>query len=288
MSVKSRIFFSAAFIAYRVGKLSRTRRGLRPLRAVCRKLSNWFEPGVITRDGRCWYIDDLRGYLQEGLLYGVPYDPESELLLRRNIQRGDCIVEVGANCGYFSCLMAEWIGRTGHVYAFECSPHHYKTLEQNVRCQGLTNVTLFELALSDRPGEAEIFSTGATGSLVSTVYSDAIAKDKVRTMPLDEVFPPELHDQVDLIKIDVDGWEAPVLRGAEGIIAKSRPRLIVELQESNQQAAGSSVLALLKQIHSYGYHFQLGHGPRATTPEAAFEVFRLGDVYEDVLCLPAS
>ena len=153
-------------------------------------------------------------------------------------------VDVGANLGYYTFKMAK---RFKHVYSFEPNPN----ASFPIRTSGFHNVTLIDLALSDTHGSAEL-KIPVIGKVVLAGWASLIPGNcpgadhhLVRQVELATLDEFELAD-VALIKIDVEGHELEVLRGARQTISASRPILIVEIK--NDQVDQVSNLLV-----SYGY-----------------------------------
>jgi len=167
------------------------------------------------------------------------FEPETVALFTRVLGPGATVVDVGANHGYFSVLAAALVGPTGRVEAFEPNPPVADALAEVLARNGVDGrVSVHRVALADRDGEAEFFPSvspvndGLSSLLVS---DDAVAHGVIRADHSIRV-PTETFDafaeraelgRVDLLKIDVEGAEALVLRGMERTLAGLPPRRIV-------------------------------------------------------------
>jgi len=128
------------------------------------------------------------------------------------------VIDIGAYVGLYTCMAAEKVGSAGRVISFEPDPANYRQLLSNVTLNGFCNVTMVASALSERPGRANLFikhhgtvsSLGGSGSCV-----------EVAVDTLDNVLKRMGVPKVDLIKIDVEGFELQVLRGAVQTIKDS-------------------------------------------------------------------
>lgn len=128
---------------------------------------------------------------------------------------GDVFVDAGANIGLHTLAAARVVGETGHVYAFEAHPRTFAYLQENVRLNSATNVTAFGCALGDR--DAELGMT----DLIHTDDMNFVLLDgsgiHVRLRRLDDLIPEGISPA--FLKIDVEGFELPVLRGAARVLA---------------------------------------------------------------------
>jgi FkbM family methyltransferase len=157
--------------------------------------------------------------------------------LWRIIDKGETCVDVGANIGYMTCLMAHRVGPNGKVVAFEPHPCIYQRLSNNVRNWNLENnwnqVKISSLAISDHSGQAQLIVptdfhlNQGTASLMlsSDKFESSIGRQiEVETDTLDNLF----NDlTIELLKIDVEGHEINVLLGAEELLRKNRIRDVI-------------------------------------------------------------
>ena len=90
-------------------------------------------------------------YLKPGL-----YEPQTERFIRHRVKPGMTVLDIGANTGYTTLLLADMVGRHGQVHAFEPMPVLHALLSKNVQSNGLTQVHLHQFALSDRKGETTL------------------------------------------------------------------------------------------------------------------------------------
>lgn len=173
-------------------------------------------------------------------LHGI-YDLRVTETLWRLLDTGELAIDAGANIGYMTSIMAVRTGHTGRVIACEPWPENWAQLNQNVQRwqqeNGLNNVVTHELALADHSGCARFrlpFDSGnlGLGALVdplaavgSTPHGQAPNEIEVRVGQLDDLVGAE--SAVGLLKIDVEGHELTVLRGAEKLLAAGRIRDIV-------------------------------------------------------------
>lgn len=195
------------------------------------------------------------------------------------------VVDIGANIGYFTVLAASLIGNmgSGKVYAFEPNPKLARLLEQNIEINwSIAPVYFNEMALADYAGEVSLHIPRAHGANASLSAPDEYACDSVtvNVKKLDDALPKDV--EVDLMKIDVEGHEASVLRGAREVISRSpNLRLIMEWSRKQMDQAGvdrDEFAAILEGFTPY--RIEVGSAP-FDHPES-FE-WLLDQEYTDVL-----
>jgi FkbM family methyltransferase len=156
------------------------------------------------------------------------YEPEICTQFRRLLSPGMCVLDVGANIGFFAMLSARLVGPGGHVVAVEPNPRNVRLLESSRRQNGFVNMTILQVAAGRDNGLLTLntsYSNGTTASLPSEIAA-VLAAETVPSLRLDAVLSE--MKTLDLIKIDVEGAEYPALRGCEATIRRHRPQIISE------------------------------------------------------------
>ncbi len=142
-------------------------------------------------------------------------------LLGSLLEPGMRVVDVGANLGYYALLFADAVGGTGRVESFEPVPENLALLRQTLAASGVPQVRLHEMALGKAAGTVRI-----AAEINGRIGADG--HHEVRIDRLDAVIAAQ-DGAVDLVKVDVDGYEGHVLEGAEGLLERDRPTLFLEL-----------------------------------------------------------
>ena len=192
------------------------------------------------------------------------YEPEVSATLRQLIAPGATFVDIGANIGWFSLLAAALVGPTGRVIAIEPNPRNVALLRESAKDNGFDNIDVVAVALGERPGAAALETDGSNGRLIPVDGPPAQAVEAsfvVATYPLDTVLNEVGASRVDAIKIDVEGAEPLVLRGATRTISESRPLLVSEFYplalDTSPWGNAKRYLAMLRAL---GYQLSvIGH-----------------------------
>jgi FkbM family methyltransferase len=190
-------------------------------------------PGI----GR-FYIDENPANVKRRLRAGHPHEPSLVREFERHVVPGTTALDVGAHIGSLTLPLAQRVGLEGHVYAFEPQKKVFRELVYNVRLNELHNVTPLRFALSAEPGIIEMNPTAEKDGQTSI----GTGGDRAEARTLDSFG----FFNVSLIKIDVEGHEAQVLRGARETISRCHPVILLEIWQPNRV----KVMLILKE---FGY-----------------------------------
>jgi FkbM family methyltransferase len=185
---------------------------------------------------------------------GVHNTPKPRLSALLRETKGT-VVDVGANIGFITVRAARSASR---VIAIEPHPIRFRYLERNVALNGLHNVTCLNCAVGAAEGEVTLYDVDPTLGPRPLDVSATPGRGRCYRVPLRTV--DSLVDEADLVKIDVEGYEAEVLRGAANLLAR-RPRLVIEALD------GPAALAEL--LDGYSLSDLDSHTYLATPPDLA-------------------
>lgn len=175
-----------------------------------------------------------------GLSYALGLGDAVPRVFGRDVRPGMTVFDVGANKGQMTLLFASLVGPTGHVVAVEAAPAEFASLSRNISLNQFPHVQPIHAAAADSNGELTFTyapERPTQGKLleVERTYSNPDSKQfPVRAVTLDTLVAG--HRAPDVIKIDVEGAAASVLRGARQLIAAHRPAIYVELHGPEEQA----------------------------------------------------
>jgi len=164
--------------------------------------------------------------LQGEMSYGSPYI-EIYILDAYNIRllkEGMIVVDVGANIGVYTVLAAEKVGKNGKVIAIEPEPKNYQQLLKNIKLNNFQNVTPINIALADHNGIEKLYISYCAGLHSLIASENTISSIKVSLKTVDKLLEELNLKKIDIIKIDTEGSELPVLRGAEKTL-KANPNM---------------------------------------------------------------
>lgn len=191
------------------------------------------------------------------------FDPGLEVIAGL-LKAGDVFVDAGANLGQFTLTGARLVGPQGRVFAFEASPATAAGLRANVQTNGYRWVEVVEAALDERNGRAGFTVFEGAESGLSSFAPGAPEQGRlvdVPTVRLQDAVPRQEWERVALIKIDVEGAEARVLRGAEELIRQSGCAVLIEVEPEHLQRQASSAAEVADLLEGFGLRPAEGAAP---------------------------
>ena len=200
------------------------------------------------------------------------HEETTTALFKKVIKKGDVVVDLGANIGYFTLLAAKLVGKDGKVFSFEPEPKNYNYLKKNIELNNYSNVFAFQKAVSNKDGRTTLFIC-AYDSGHHTINRDAgieayrrgrageTKEVEVELVRLDSFLEGKV-DKVDVMKIDVEGSELLAIEGSKGILDKNKNiKIFLEFFPLLIKEMGSSPEVLIRELieeHQFNI-FVIGH-----------------------------
>jgi FkbM family methyltransferase len=192
------------------------------------------------------------------MIYAVRDQYERELAyLSRFLAPGMVVIDGGANCGIYTVVASKLVGPSGRVLSFEPGSEAFSVLTKNIEINRLSNVRAHCAALSDTTGIARLYhhEHGPNSFSLGHPGNTMIDSEGVVTRTIDEVVRDENASRVGLIKLDVEGAEELVLRGARKIIAHSCPTILFEANATAAMRLGLQAHGAQELLRNWGYRF---------------------------------
>ncbi len=239
------------------------------------------ETFVDGRHGRFQYLPNDTWIGASLSKYGEFSELETAFLLRL-CRPGHVVVEVGAHIGTQSVPLARHLTEKGALHAFEPQPELCRLLRTNLAHAGLENATVYDLAAGESTSQLHLPEIDYTthGNFGGVSLSEKAAGQAVRQVRLDDLLDLKaLH----LMKIDAEGMELDVLKGADALIRQHRPLMSVENDRRDRSAE------LIEHLFSLDYRL-MWSTPPLFNPDNYFgeaeDIFP-GIVSINMLCVPA-
>lgn len=221
----------------------------------------------VQRDGFVFELD-ISDYMQWLIYFGILAEPRQTLY--DLVSADSTVLDIGANIGETTLAFSKLTGEKGKVYAFEPDPDTYEKLERHVALNHCSNVQLINAGLGSSEAEVILESNenNSGGNRISS--AKGIKGKKIHIITLDEFVKNKKLKLIHLIKIDVEGYEFFVLKGAEKTIENLKPVLFIEVVDDFLKNQGSSAEELVSFLISKNYKLKNANDGTNVTPKTDF------------------
>lgn len=177
-------------------------------------------------------------------------DRQEIALLHKYIKKGDVVLDIGANIGFYTRILSALAGDTGKVYAFEPDPTNFSHLQKNAG--HLKNVVLIRKAVSDQTGKINLYHS----DLLNVDHKTYATEDFSSQSEIDSVKADDAieNKKVDFIKIDIQGYEHFAFQGMQEIFRLNNDlKIIAELYPYGLNNSGVEVAEFIRSIKQMGF-----------------------------------
>ncbi len=203
------------------------------------------------------------------------YEQDEIRFVRRVLEEGDSAIDVGGHIGFFTMQMAAMVGPGGRVYAFEPFDANADLLERSIAENGFGDRILFQRAAAGAASgtatltfPVETLNSG--GAYLLRNGSAPLAGNRKKEVPVVALDALEMRRPIRFIKMDVEGAEPQVVRGATRLIKEDRPVILSELHPTQlERASGVTADAFLAEMHALGYRAHPLRGDQRSGPAEA-------------------
>jgi FkbM family methyltransferase len=226
----------------------------------CRKIVGLTDSTIVSRGGETFQLDLAQG-IDLAIYLGNIFERNTKQALRDLVAAGGVVLDIGANIGAHTLHLAKLVGPTGRVLAFEPTDFAFRKLQRNIELNSplAKRITAYNCFLAAKDGDALPDSIYSSWPLISE--SELHAKHLGRAMPtrsastrsVDSVVSEAGDPSIQLVKLDVDGFECEILRGAAKLLSVQKPVFVMELAPYVLKERGASLAELLSLLTSNGY-----------------------------------
>lgn len=235
---------------------------------------------IAERNGIKYHLD-ISDLVDWYLYFG--FKDNSKEAVFKLINKGMYILDIGANVGDLSFNFAQLVGEDGRVYSFEPDKQNFYRFEKNYDLNNFRNISKINLGLGDVKGfysmsanDKEPGNDGSKRIVASTTSADI---NGAEIITLDEWAVANSPTKIDIIKMDIEGYEYSALSGAIETLKKYKPILYLELHDVKLKEHGSSASELLYFIRQMGYEI------RDADSNAPYTMTQnLDDIHDDIVC----
>ncbi len=205
---------------------------------------------------------DIHDYVSHYLYFG--FKDAGHLQLMNLVKPGDVVLDIGTNYGTTILQFAKHVGKEGFCYGFEPDLLNYDICQKQIAHNSLTNIKVENIGLGEQEGSFFMVVENEANRGCNKVF-DAPKNEKESTKitikTLDSWVEENSLSQIDLIKIDVEGFEYNVLKGALKCLEEFNPTLFIELDDNNlreQNCSAKEVVMFLQNLNYLVYHSVTG------------------------------
>jgi len=254
------------------------------------RMSNWlsarpappFWAETLTQRGRHQFACDVRDGIAREVCFTGRYEPLETMLIEQLLKPAMTFVDVGANWGYFTLLAAGCTGSAGQVVSFEPDPRLFSLLKANLQRNDLNHVVPLSLAASDRRQTIHLAGydeQGGNWGLSRVTNQAGPGTFEVDGCRIDDVLDDLSVEDVDLLKMDIEGAEDLALAGMTDGLDRGRYRaILLEVHPAHLAERGADASQVIRLLAEKGYRaWRLNHSPQASRRAAYRRTVRLSD-----------
>ena len=228
---------------------------------VIKSVSNKIETSLITDSAEVWagkiFLHPNDAFRLS--IYGIHSKIDFEIF-QKYVKKGDNVLDIGANIGYFTLMLAKLVGPTGKVFAFEPDPRNISLLKKNIETNGYQNVVVVPKAVSNVNEKCTLFTSQSSFGQ-NRIYEPKKTKNQKyvpiesETILLDDFFKNnENIENISFVKIDVEGAEKFVLEGMNKILNLNKNiKIFSEIDLYRLDDAGSSYVEVIDLLEKKGF-----------------------------------
>ena len=205
-----------------------------------------------------WWIA-RRDVVSDGLFAGT-FERGERGVFAGLVKPGMTVLDVGAHAGLYTLTASKRVGDIGRVVSFEPSPRERSRLLRHLQLNGCRNVTVEPVALGDANGEATLYVVQGRETGCNSLRPGDVGNAQPVRVPLrrlDDYLARGEIGRVDVIKMDVEGAELSVLRGAETLFRTSSPVLLCEIEDARIAPWGYNGREIIDLVAGWGYEWSV-------------------------------
>jgi FkbM family methyltransferase len=218
----------------------------KPLRKAANSIVRAIAPSRMNRFGATICVNPSDPVVTGALLFGLYENTECRYFASR-CRPGMTVLDIGANTGLYTAIAIRKLAGQGRIIALEPDPENFGYLEKTIAANGSSNVTCLRKAAADHHGSMTLFvSPDNRGDNRLYAHDPASREVQVEVAPVDAILAALGVDQVDLVKMDVQGFEGHVLKGMGNTLRTSRSiEMLLEFWPLALRGAGSDPVQVL-------------------------------------------
>ncbi len=212
-------------------------------------------------------------------------------VITRMVKKGNTVIDIGANIGYYTLIFARLVGESGKVYAFEPDPSNFSLLKKNVEINGYRNVVLIQKAISDKSGKLKLYlNQDNKGDHRVYDSKDGRPSVEIDCISLDEFFANSAEG-INFIKMDIQGSEWDAINGMKNLLKKQKSlKILSEFWPGGLKKSGAVPIKYLEFFVQNNFNISELNGTLKTvepiTPQKLVEKYSVDEEgFTNILCV---
>lgn len=202
-------------------------------------------------------LADDEGISTELQIYGI-HEPLTTHLILNEIKEGMFCLDLGSNIGYYAIIESNIVGKSGKIFAIEPSPINFPILKMNLENQKKNNYLVNNIAIGEKDEEMEfIVSKKSNWSKIRIDNEEVNLGDEIVKIPvktLDSFVNENNIEKIDILRMDVEGYEYNILKNAKKVLEKYEPKLLIEVHK--MYLGTTKTFDMLKNLQRLGYEIK--------------------------------
>ncbi len=224
----------------------------RPLRTLANALLRAMIPHTISIPEGELILNPNDPVVSGALMLGA-YEVSFATVLRKALSPRMTVVDIGANIGYYTLIASATVGSEGRVIVYEPEPENLDILKTMIATNRLENVTVVPTAVGESVGQATLYVDPHNKGKHTLLPVSGNTPTTVATITLDASLQHLDVGRVDLIKMDIEGWEIKAFHGMQNTLKRDHPKIFFEFAPVRIRETGENPLAALEELITLGY-----------------------------------
>lgn len=197
---------------------------------------------------------DTGNYIDAWVYYTGEYEAFLKKWFKNNIRTGNTVLDVGANIGFHTLYFSDLVGPSGRVIAFEPVPVNFSALTANINLNTAANIEPLNIALGLVNAETDIhIDREATNPGAYNLFEEGEKNTRITIAVADDFIPSLNIREINLVKIDVEGFEYQVIKGMQHTLAKYKPTVVFEYERDYICRNGDDPSLIFELFSKLGY-----------------------------------
>jgi FkbM family methyltransferase len=222
-----------------------------------------------TRFGDLFWLT-RRSYVDQCIINTGVFEDFSTAVVKQLVKKGDVVLDIGANIGYYSVLFSRLVGVNGKIMCFEPTEHYRNVLRKNIEVNNLVNVEVFDFGFSNKEQTLKIEIGDSSATIHSPGGVSLNKTELIKLVRLDNFVQEHNIAKIDFIKIDVDGHEPLFFEGAWKTLERFDPIILSEISHLHFLEAGFTAWDYFDMLKKKQYRIYHEDGLREITTKEDF------------------